>query len=316
MNSNNIYTRKTLGLDKNVWRMLFAAIVLPAGLLSYRLIAKKECVPVEFSFKASSAVTGNVFLSGEDILFKASSNANEISWKFGDNEGTESGYNVFHTYKSPGEYIVTASFGLGCENFKTIRIIKPPVDSVKNFVNGKIRGPGITITGKSNSFSFSEQAINYEWVILNHPEMKQTGSTAKFTFSDKGTYTVQLTLDNDHAKRIIKNIIVDEINGGGGGGGGEPPPPGCINVFISDENFKEKIKEVVAGKLTVNNFIPFLSSGGATPVIINEKNEQKDFAWACQFLSGKTKSQWLLWKKSIKINSVHLTRDAKTNTCV
>jgi hypothetical protein len=250
-----------------------------------------------------------VFVAGEMIYFKATSGGNGITWSFGDDEKQEIGKDVFHTFKNPGEYYISASTGLDCEkNISKVVIISPPVDSSKITALGDIVGPGITITGKSTSYSYSGNAKNYEWVILNYPKYNQKGPVAAFNFSNKGTYTLQLTLDQDRSKRINKTIRVDKITGPEADNPVPPKPTGCISIFISDAAFAKLMEKVVAGEFFVNNFDPYLSSRGATPVIINKKNEHKDFAWACKDLNGKKKPHKLLWKKKVDITGVHLTR--------
>lgn len=315
MSSNSIYTGNKYGLDKSVWRILIAAVILPAGLLSYRLNVKKECIPVQYTIKSLSADTGNIFLTGETIFFVASSNDREINWNFGEKDGKPAaGQYVFYTYTNEGEYFVSAGSGLGCENIKKIVIKKAVADSIPGTITGNIVGPGITITGKETSYSFSGSAKDYEWVVLNYPKYTQKGPGATFTFSDKGTYTLQLTLDNDHSKRVTKNIKVDKISTGNSEGSTPPPSSACISTFISDAAFMQLMQKVVSGEFNVNNFKPYLSSGGGTPVIVNGKKENKNFAWACEYLNGKRKSHNLLWKKKISISGIKLTRDS--NNCV
>ena len=201
MNSNSIYTRKTFGLDKTVWLVMLAAIIIPSGLLSYTLISKKDCVPVKFTFSSFSTHAGNIFRTDETISFNASSK--DITWDFGDHSGNAYGQYFEHKFLSQGDYYVKAKSDLGCDTIQKIVIVKPKQDSII-----EITGPDNTVTGSTVYFKYPVKANHYEWSVTDHTGFViQKTPTAKFIFPVKGTFTIQVNLDNDPTKRATKVIV-------------------------------------------------------------------------------------------------------------
>ena len=79
MKANRIFTRQVMGLDHRVFNMILVVCLISIGLLSYRLIDKKECTPVNFVIKTITLHTDSSYLAGETLSFIASANENEIS---------------------------------------------------------------------------------------------------------------------------------------------------------------------------------------------------------------------------------------------
>lgn len=339
MATNRIYTRKTMGLDKRVWFVMLAGIIIPLGLLSYRLIDKKECIPIDFTVKSISGGTGNVFIFGETIIFKASTISNDVTWDFQDNSPKSFGKYVIHKFRSPGNYLVKASTGPGCEEIKQIVINSVPVNdstSIGTVSGQEIIGPVATIPGKEELFTCMVSAGSYEWSVVNYPKLHQTGITAQFTFPREGTYTVQVTLDNDRSKRFTKEILVqideeavkrqnkqaeevrqlipftpitviekpvkeDDL------AKEEPvviiPPKEAVKkkMFISNETFFSLMEMVLNNQKDISDFNQYLFSEGATKVQVKGEGSFKTFSWLYQELKGKN--------KKLKLKSIELIRD-------
>lgn len=310
--SNSIYTRNWGGLDRSVWFVFIAFILIPLGLVGYRLLDKPKCSPVSFNYKSISVDTGNVFPAGETIIFQAYSSSTDINWDFGDKQGSANGQFVEHKYLQPGDYFVNASTGFGCDNRKKITITKAPEDPVKSLGTGnEIKGPTFSITEKENSFSTTLKASAYEWTLVNYPYPAQTGPSAKFVFSEPRAYTIQLMVDNDRNRKYFKQITVKpKPTPVGPSTGGDPKPPVSSTLVVSPETFKSFMQQVVDEKKFVGDFGAYLCSGGATPVIINGKNENMNFEQACTELKGKKvrKKILVLDKRKIVITEVKITR--------
>lgn len=314
MSKNSIYTRKWGGLDRNVWFVFIGAILVPLGLVGYRLLDKPKCTPVSFTFKSISVDTGNVFPAGETIIFQAYSTASDISWDFGDKQGTASGQFVEHKFMQPGDYFVNASTGFSCENIKKIVITKAPEDPVKTLGTGnEIKGPTFSITEKENVFTTTVKASAYEWTLVNYSYPAQTGPTAKFTFTEPRAYTIQLMVDNDRTRKYFRQITVKPkptpvVTPTGGD---PPPPPTSSTLVVSPETFKAFMQQVVDEKKFVADFGAYLCSAGATPVILNGE-KGKNFEQVCAELKGKKvrKKILVLDKRKIEITDVKITRDA------
>jgi len=320
--SNSIYTRNWGGLDRSVWFVFIAFILVPLGLVGYRLLDKPKCAPVNFTFKSISVDTGHVFPAGETIIFQAYTSSNDITWDFGDQLGSANGQFVEHKYQQPGDYFVNASTGFGCDNRKKITITKAPEDPVKSLGTGnEIKGPTFSITEKENNFSTSLKATTYEWTLVNYPYPAQTGPSAKFVFTEPRAYTIQLMVDNDRTRKYFKQITVKpkpKTPPGTGGGGDPPPPPPCSSTLVvSQETFKSFMQQVVEDKKHAEDFGVYLCSGNSTPVKINGEGPIS-FGDACAQLKNKKvrKKILVLDKRLIDITEVKITRNASNCDCV
>ena len=109
MTSNRIFTRQLMGLDYRVWRVMLIISILSLGLLSYRLIDSKKCIPVNFLIKTITIHADSTYSVGENLSFISSSNKNEITWDFGDNTEKVTGQYVTHAYQNTGSYKIIAS---------------------------------------------------------------------------------------------------------------------------------------------------------------------------------------------------------------
>ncbi|CAN5755812.1 hypothetical protein BH11BAC4_BH11BAC4_22280 [soil metagenome] len=326
MSNYNVYTKKAYGLDNKVWRVMLITIILSFGLLSYSLVSRKECVPVDFVIKALEDHGEHIYMTGEELVFKVTSQTTDITWDFGDNRPKAYGNDVVHKYNTEGDFFVTAGTGRGCEKFQKITIRKA-VDKEKqsNIAPGtEIAGPTTSVVGRQETFFSLVTADSYEWSVSKMGGIK-TEATFKLTFPVSGTYTVQVTLDHDRTKRYTKEIVVNdsvkqklidpvlpnlpEITGPGVA----PLPEARPTMIISEPIFQVYLENVIAGLYTVNNFDDYLCNRGKTPATLNGK--LMDFAAVCQKLNGLTKKQAVFFNKSVKIKSVSIQRNGG-NDCV
>ncbi|MEO6541939.1 MAG: PKD domain-containing protein [Ferruginibacter sp.] len=325
MTSNRIYTRQLMGLDYRVWRVMLIISLLSLGLLSYRLIDSKKCIPVSFSIKTISTHTDSSYSIGETLSFVSSANKDEITWDFGDNTAKVTGQYVTHAYEATGSYTITASTGATCET--VMRIVISPAEIIqKSDANSVVAGEEIvgaisTMTGKEETFYCMVSAGVYEWTISNYPKMTQKGSTAKFQFPTAGKYTVQVTLDGDRTKRYSKEInveaapvvsssIPDNIKPlipEGVQPLPVPVPETNKTVKITDATFKEYLEKVIDKKMTAPDFDNYLCYKGETKTILN--GELISFNALCEEISGKKRRKMIIGKTKIKIKTAELRRD-------
>ena len=322
MKSKRIYTRQLFGLDYRVFRVIFAIIILAIGLLSYRLLDKKECSPVFFLIKTITPHTDSTYIAGESLSFIAKAAKTEVTWDFGDNSAKVTGQYVSHKFLSTGTFTVIASTGVSCETFQKI-IVKLPSEFTKSneAVNPgeEIIGPFATSTGIAESFTCMVAANYYEWSIPNYPKMVRTGSTAKFIFPAAGKFLVQVTLDHDRTKRYTKEITVEapqvvkplvpenlkplipnEV---------QPlPDPKTFSVKISDAAFTEYLSQVIDKKMAAPDFDRYLCYKGETKVVSN--GDVISFNAFCAEISGKKRRKFIIGKTKIKIKSAILRRDS------
>ncbi len=296
-------------------------MILPVGLLSYRLLDKKKCIPVNFIIKTITSHTDSTYSAGESLSFIGSNSEAQIKWDFGDNSAEVTGQYVTHKYLSTGSFEVSAFTGVSCQTVKKITIELPsgPGKSSDQVNSGEeIIGPLSTTAGFDVTFTCMVSAQSYEWSIPNYPKMIRTGSSAKFVFPAAGKFLVQVTLDHDRTKRYTKEIIVEAL----------PvvkqlvpedvkplipndvkplPDPKTFSVKISDAVFTEYLGQVIDKKMAAPDFDKYLCYKGETKVVSN--GDIITFNALCEEISGKKRRKFIIGKTKIKINSALLRRD-------
>jgi hypothetical protein len=321
MNSKRILTRKTLGLDHRVWRVMIVLFLLSAGLYSYTLIDTPKCTEVDFKIKTID--NDSVYYTDEILSFSTLRFEKNITWDFNDNSPAGTGTFITHRFATEGKYFIKVTVNSDCPFTRPITVRKAVVETLDT--KEQIDGHASTFVGASESFTTLAKANTYEWIVENHPEYALlNGQSATYRFTSPGDFTIKLTLDKDRFKIYRKSITVVENE--------KPKPVEKINKLIdydklekldnqttgktgiSDKTFAEYLGKVIAGEFTATNFDDYLCSSGKTPVILNGKaDKQITFSQACAGLNGKKRSKFLgMGKKTIKIKSVHLNK-AKDN---
>jgi hypothetical protein len=315
MNSKSILTRKTMGLDHRVWRVMILALILSSGLLGYKLMDHPKCKPVNFKIKAISG-NDSVFYTDEILSFNALSSAENITWDFGDNTSIQEGEFVTHRFETEGKYYIKTTMNSGCDSIQPITIKRALSDSNNN--KEVIEGHNNTFVGSNENFICLQTADNYEWNISEHPEYaSRSGPSTTYKFLQPGDFIIELTLNKDRLKKFTKSVHVEDI----AKPVSKPDKIGPLipkdmkplpKIVLSDATFKEYIGKVVSGDYTASDFNNYLCNGAATPATVN--GDKETFGQACEELTGKRKHQHILWKRTIKIKSAHLNRGA--DNCV
>ncbi|MEO7306575.1 MAG: hypothetical protein ABIR78_13830 [Ferruginibacter sp.] len=323
MKAKRIFTRQVLGLDYRVLRVILAMMIIALGLLSYRLIDKKECTPVNFLIKTITVHTDSSYMAGETLSFIASANENEINWDFGDNSPKVTGQYVTHKFLRIGTFNITASTGTSCDALQAITI-KPAEDMGKKgdqVISGEeIIGKVSTLAGSEETFTCMVTATSYEWSIPNYPKMTANGSTAKFRFPNAGKFLVQVTLDHDRTKRFSKEITVEPVVIEKSHlpenikplipEGVKPlpdPEPANTSVKISDAVFTDYLSKVIDKKMTAPDFDKYLCYKGETKAVLN--GDLVSFNALCDEISGKKRRKLIIGRTRIKITSATMRRD-------
>jgi hypothetical protein len=323
MNSERILTRKTLGLDHRVWRVMLVLFVLATGLYGYTLIDKPKCIPVDFKIKTID--NDSVYFTDEILSFSTLRFEKNITWDFGDNSPAGTGTFVTHRFAAEGKYFIKVTVNSDCQFIKPITVRKAIVESLTSSNKEQIDGHPSTFVGASESYTSLLSADTYEWSVENHPEYGLlNGQSATYRFTSPGDFTIQLTLNKDRFKIYRKSVTVIENE--------KPKPVEKIDklidyeklakldktepaakekVGISELTFAEFLGKVVDGKSFAKDFDDYLCLEGKTPTIINGKaDKQVSFEQACAALNGKKRSKFLgMGKKAIRIKSVRLNRD-------
>jgi len=317
MNSERILTRKTLGLDYRVWRVMLVLFVLSTGLFSYKLIDKPKCIQVDFKIKTID--NDSVYYTDEILSFSTLRFEKNITWDFGDNSPSGTGTFITHRFAKEGKYFIKVTVNSDCGFTRPITIRKAVVETPD--AKEQIDGHNSTFVGARESFTTLAKANDYEWTVENHPEYAPLyGQSVTCKFLSPGDFTIKLTLDKDRFKIYRKSITVVENE--------KPKPVEKIDKLIdydklakldnetsekasiSELTFSEYLGKVISGKFFAKDFNDYLCLEGKTPVIFNHKaDKQVTFEQACAELNGKRKSKFLgLGKKAVHIKSVRLNR--------
>jgi hypothetical protein len=341
MSNKRIYLKKFMGLDMMIWKTGFVCIILSLLLLSYKLAKRETCKPVSFYAKSGVINTGNIFYLGESISFKSSVGGNKIEWNFDDDTPLAAGEYVTHRFAKEGRYYVKVSSGSNCEFAQIVSIVKPKAQTELEDLETtgeKIYGKNATYTGMEEIYQSLVKGDIYEWVVLNQPAMKKDGPVASFSFPGKGTYTLQLTVNNDRTKRYTKEIIVQELEKPSSKPGdvkqlikpseidpiilpAKPekpeqvtvtppviePPSAPKKIKIGEPAFASYLQQVIDGQMLEADFYRYLAEEGATKVRYNNDKTTRNFSWLCNELNGKKKG--FIIKKKVKIESVILKKD-------
>ncbi|MBK8786671.1 MAG: PKD domain-containing protein [Chitinophagaceae bacterium] len=320
MNIERILTRKTLGLDHRVWRVMILLFVLSIGLFSYTLIDTKKCIPVDFKIKTID--NDSVFSTDEILSFSSLRFEKNITWDFGDNSPNGTGTFVTHRFAKEGKYFIKVTVNSDCQFVKPITVRKAIVESLTSTNREQIDGHPSTFVGAGETYTSLLSADTYEWSIENHPEYGLlNGQSVNYKFLSPGDFTIKLTLNKDRFKIYRKSVTVVE---------NEKPKQvekidklidydklakidkeKSVKTAISDLTFKEYLGKVIAGDFFAKDFYDYLCMEGKTHVILNGKaDKQVTFEQACAELNGKRRSKFLgLGKKAVHIKSVRLNKD-------
>jgi len=197
-----------------------------------------EPVLPEANFKANKT-SGNVPLS---VLFTdLSQNATSRSWNFGDgNTSTEQ--NPVHSYFLKGTYTVnlTVSNLNGTDSETAVITVLEPEEEENEEnetenENNNLPVVEFTVNKTSGYYpltvlftDLSQNATSRSWDVNNDGVEDSNEASFVYTYTSRGTYTVNLTVSNAKGT-VSKTATIDverKSSGGssGGGGGGSPEP--------------------------------------------------------------------------------------------
>ena len=323
MDAANIFTRKNMGLDNNVWFTLLFLLLASAILSAYNL-AKGDgeiaCKPIDIYMNGQKNLSQGISYVGEPLSFRTPVSAgNNVTWDFGDNTRVESGFAAIHVFNKEAIYRVRAIVNGKCEYELKVTVRNQPAvvrDSVGN-ITEYIIGEDHANEKEAITFTTRFPAKDYKWYIENNRNYPQiSGNTATYTFRTPGTYMVVLMLDNDREKKYMKSVLVlESIKLTKDGLPAEKPGKLITDIQPADDpepapvpvdtvkaappkpevprykklensQWKVYLQSMVCKEMNVKDFDAYLCQGGATPVIINGK-ERKTFAAMCGEIQGK-----------------------------
>lgn len=169
-----------------------------------KYISSRQAIPaakVDFIFFPISGVAPlNISFENKSV------NAQKYNWNWGDGTPASGEKAPTHTYKNPGEYMVTLTVlgknGETVETKKKIRVSYPAPVADFSFSKGFVSTADIvSFTNKSSN------ATEYVW-DFGDGSPKETAMTPTHQFKSPGTYTISLQVSNpDGMKSVIRKTI-------------------------------------------------------------------------------------------------------------
>lgn len=214
MDKSSIYTNRKMGLDSNVWLIMFAIVIICSGWIGYKKATEESCSNFTIAIKGINSDNVRSANVGEILRFRAMTDGNKkVTWNFDDETAVAEGATVTHIYDKEGTFTITAQINGRCETFRTVYIRKPEViqDNTLDLVTAEtvITGNDAPEAEDAVTYMCNVSAGSYEWSVLNRQEYKsQKDKMAMFKFKLPGSYTIQLKLDNDRSKVYTKTIQV------------------------------------------------------------------------------------------------------------
>lgn len=349
-------SKKWAGIDFKVWLSLLVLAALSIALLGYKVATNTPCI--DFIIKAQGKLnhpeTGGTqtFYVNEQITFTTSvtDSTAGIIWNFDDGTEKKAGLTTSHVFNVEGYFLVKALLNGKCLQSFNVRITQSNiVHNMDAPAISPIISADIISVGDEAVFNTSAIGANYEWSVEELPGMPaQSTPTAKFIFTQPGTFTVLLKVAPDGVYKKIVQVteagtplsqagalppvspsdlpplpqeplpLEDKKPAEEPKAGQEAPvqevPAAPTKVYdqLPEPAIKAMLQGVIDGKKNLEDFNTILCNGAGTKVMAN--NESTTFAALCNEL--KEKKGVLILKKKRKIESFKVVRDETNGNCV
>jgi uncharacterized protein with GYD domain len=342
-----IYSRSVMGLDVRVWILLLMAIVISVLLFGFKARNHTDCSSLSVVTQGNMPHhQSNAYYVSEKIIFKITGkNIKKVEWDFGDASPRVTGAEQAHQYKIEGDYDVVAIVNDKCKESIYLTVSQTETSNnspdLENVFRSPIMGDTYATAGTLETYSCRLPASSYKWTIENKSGTEEKfGQSVSFSFSDTGTYTLVVQLDDDDNKvykQIItvspvsdgakvdplpkpelvpiilpkKNPVSDQQKNPSTELPASPlppapttvPPPKAAKRYLQlpPEEVETWLKDVVDKKRDVPDFDNVLCEGGNTKVTANGK--VMTFSELCKKLQDKKGLVFKSKVKDIKVSS-------------
>jgi hypothetical protein len=215
MNSNYIFTKRLMGMDRKVILTMLVMLLFSAGFLSYTIIkTNKEtpCKPFDILVFGERNIENKTYAAGDQILFRAVAGINDkVTWDFGDNSPEVEDAATRHIFTEEKIFSITATINGKCYSDTKIHIKKkeiPDFDSSGNVVEQFILGESEAFVNEPVTFTAHSPVSSYRWSIDKSGYPAKTSKDATFTFKRSGIYTIRLMVNDDRTKEYKFTITV------------------------------------------------------------------------------------------------------------
>lgn len=212
MSAATIYNRRKMGMDYRVWLVMLLTCLLTLGLFGYKKISHKTCSSRTVYVNGTELTEASATYTKNKLLFKINAERNAtVVWNFNDGTSKIKGLIVSHAFTNEGVYKVQVTVNNTCSYENYITIVAPLAGAttvapvIDMFVEPKVivAGKPITFYGVSNIGIHA-----YKWQFVNAGLQDQYSSTATVAFKKEGSYKVRLTINNNPAFSIVKQVTV------------------------------------------------------------------------------------------------------------
>ena len=257
MNSNYIFSKRIIRLDKNVLLTMFLFIITSSVFLSYTVLKENKTAPCKamdvyiFGQKENSK---NIYNINKPVLFRIYTSASdEVIWDFGDNSENEKGAVITHVFQQEKIFLVKATVNGRCSFTANVNIKKQNdviVDSNGNTLE-PIIGKAEAEIGDKVTFKTELKAITYKWSIENksgYPTLDSKDAT--FNFTKSGKHTILLILNNDPNEKYRYDVSVKSNEED------DAPKPENLIIYNPPPQSKQEDKQTVQQPQTNISAVP------------------------------------------------------------
>ena len=307
-------------IDKSVIYLFLGVFLIAAITFSFRYAKYPPCDEVLFF------VDKKELKAGEIIQFKdKTEGAKEWKWEFGDNTGIFSQKEPLHVFKEEGDYKVRLLVNNTCERIEIVSI-KAKVILIDSTRFPVFTLPENIVVGEELKVEdITESAATWEWRFGENASIDAKTRIAEYVYVESGLKTVSLIVNGDltyigkkkinvlplpEEKERITKIGVERRDkrldvkraplANTSKKESEKDKP-SVTPFITDINFKNKIKMVSNEKLSPQAISGFFCGEVNPLVVVNGKSTT--FLVFCEKIKGK----------KIKIKSLNLIRNKGSN---
>lgn len=192
-------------IDSTVIITMIAAIVIGAGIITYKAFHIVPCVDFNITPYSQNYFTGEGIKFSSDIR-----SYKELDWSFGDGTNSKStSATVYHIFKNAGDYTITLTVNKTCKQYINISISDAPliVDSTKI---PRFTFPNSATVGVTERFQdHTKDAVQWAWRFGETASIDATSPNPSYTFKTPGLKTVSLMINNDTSRVGIVKIFVN-----------------------------------------------------------------------------------------------------------
>ncbi|WP_426478059.1 PKD domain-containing protein [Chryseobacterium sp. CBSDS_008] len=329
-------------LDSKVFWSIIILLALGILLFIYQYSRHVDCENARFIIYAKEFTT-NKAVEFDD----STTGAKSWEWDFGDSTRADKRQRTLHSYKKPGDYIVTLTINKNCVHQKLITITSTDQYSENLPL---IIAPNVVTTGKTVAFNaIKKDGVSWEWNFGESNQIDAVIQAPTYQFNSEGSKKITLVVNGDSQHSASKTIYVapvtkeekpkidirsyefEKSHSSFSLPVGNPEKDPLVDALqyipaspksvtkkdtlishanapeISNEQFRILLQQVAAESKTKEDFSGFICKKYSIPVVVNNK-KIISFEQFCQLISGKKIKITLLRLEKNKQNCIeHIT---------